>query len=423
MNEQLLQFIWQFALFQTVGLKLRDGRELTVINRGQRNTDAGPDFSNAKIRIHNTIWAGNIELHVKESDWLRHKHHLDPSYQHIILHVVYTADLEKDPGNFPVLELKPYISAGLMDNYHELMKASVAIACINRLPHVPDLVWRNWQQRMLLEKWELKFQHWQELLDTGQGSWLQLFYQAFTRNFGAKVNDDAFEYLARITPLAVLARHKNNLTHIEALLFGQAGMIPQQPAHPYETELSIHYAFFRQKYGLEPMEARQWKYLRMRPAGFPSIRIAQLAMIIYKNEQLFARLLQVERLRDIGELFGLGVSTYWETHYTFQNEAKTSIPKYLGDKMQSLIWINTIVPLQYFYQRNQQGNDRLAEAISQLQQCEPEDNAVIKTWQKCGISPQNAFDTQALLYLFRHYCSPKRCLECSVGLRALKTRE
>jgi len=422
LNEQLLQFIWQFALFQTVGLKLKDGRALTIINRGQLNPDAGPDFSNAKIRIDNTIWAGNIELHVKESDWLKHKHHLDPAYQHIILHVVYIADLEKDPGNFPVLELKSYIGPGLMNNYHELMKAVLPVACANRLPAIPDLIWRSWQQRMLLEKWELKFRHWQEVLDNSQGSWLQLFYQAFTRNFGAKVNDDAFEYLARITPLSVLGRHKNNLTHIEALLFGQAGMIPTQPEHPYETELSIHYAFFRQKYGLEPMEARQWKYLRMRPAGFPSIRIAQLAMIIYKNEQLFARLLKVEKLGDIAELFGLGVSSYWESHYTFQNESKADKQKLLGDNMQSLIWINTIVPLQYFYQRSQEGNDHLAAAIAQLQQGEPEDNTVIRTWQKCGIKPDNAFDTQALLHLFRQYCSPKRCLECSAGLWILKNR-
>lgn len=422
MNEKLLQFIWKFALFQTAGLKLKDGRALTIVNRGQLNRDAGPDFSNAKIRIQNTIWAGNIELHMKESDWLKHKHHLDPAYQHIILHVVYTADLQKDPGNFPVLELRPYISAALTDNYHALMNASAAVACAGRLPDIPDLVWHSWQQRMLLEKWELKFRRWQELLDTVQGSWLQLFYQVFTRNFGAKVNDDAFERLARITPLSVLARHKNNLTHIEALLFGQAGMIPLQPEHPYEIELSIHYAFFRQKYGLEPMEARQWKYMRMRPAGFPSIRIAQLAMIIYKNEQLFATLLKVEQLADIGHLFALGVSAYWETHYTFQNESGANKQKLLGDKMQSLIWINTIVPLQYFYQLNQEGTDRLAEAIVQLQQCDREDNAVIRTWHKCGIKPQNAFDTQALLHLFRQYCSPKRCLECSVGLWVLKNK-
>lgn len=422
MNEKLLQFIWQFALFQTAGLQLKDGRALTIVNRGQLNTDAGPDFTNAKIRIQNTIWAGNIELHVKESDWLKHKHHLDPAYQNIILHVVYTADLQKDPGNFPVLELKPYISTALTERYHALMKASMAVACAGRLPDIPDLVWRSWQQRMLLEKWELKFRRWQELLDTAQGSWLQLFYQVFTRNFGTKVNDDAFEHLARITPLAVLGKHKDNLTHIEALLFGQAGMIPSQPEHPYEIELSIHYAFFRQKYGLDPMEARQWKYLRMRPASFPSIRIAQLAMIIYKNEQLFATLLKVEKLGDIGNLFALGVSPYWETHYTFQNESKANKQKLLGDKMQSLIWINTIVPLQYFYQRNQEGTDHLAAAIAKLQQCNPEDNAVIKTWEKCSVKPDNAFDSQALLHLFRQYCSPKRCLECSVGLWVLKSR-
>lgn len=420
LNEKLLQFIWQFALFQAVGLQLKDGRGLTIINRGKLNSNSGPDFSNAKIRIENTIWAGNIELHVKESDWKKHKHDLEPAYQNIILHVVYISDLREDAGNFPVLELKPYISVALMDYYTTLMQSPVSIPCAPHLQNIPDLVWQSWLQRMLLEKWELKFTRWQEILRQAQGNWSQLFYQVFSRNFGTKVNDDAFEELAKVTPLAVLAKHKDNLTHIEALLFGQAGMIPSQPQHPYEIELSIHYAFFKQKYGLQAMQVRQWKFLRMRPAGFPSIRIAQLAMILYKSEQLFASLLKVQQLDDIRHLFKLGVSDYWETHYTFQKEAKVKSPKYLGHSMQSLIWINTIVPIQYFYSLNQEGLNKLPDTVTKMQQAAPEENSVINTWRESGIKPGSAWDTQALLHLFRQYCMAKKCLECSIGLWFLK---
>jgi hypothetical protein len=419
MNEKLLQFIWQYALFQTHGLKTSSGESLSILQRGTLNTDAGPDFLNAKIRVDDTVWAGNIELHVYTSDWLKHQHDRDANFQRLILHVVYSNDVNIPQLDFPVLELAPYINHNLLQNYAQLMGNLQPIACSPAIASVSSITLKHWLERLLIEKWQQKFEKWMQHLERNKGNWAQLFYEVFTRNLGAKVNDEVFETLARNTPLQILAKHKDNLAHLEAILFGQAGLIPQEDTHPYYTELKVHYAFFKAKYKLMPINGYQWKFLRMRPANFPTIRIAQLAMLLHKSEQLFSKLLQVKDITEINQYFALPLSPYWQEHYRFGVDSKRS-DKPMGAQMQQLIWINTIAPLQMFYAFQNGTPDKMQQAMELLHQCAPEQNSIIATWKNCGIKPVNAAESQGLLYLYHNYCSPKRCLQCNIGLQILK---
>ncbi|HRP90615.1 MAG TPA: DUF2851 family protein [Edaphocola sp.] len=421
-NEELLQFIWQYALFQTINLKLKDGSEVHLINRGNINKDSGPDFLNAKIKIGTTIWAGNIELHLKSSDWKRHGHANDPLYQNIILHVVYEDDLKSEElGNFPVLELKPYISIALIENYRSLMESIPKLSCYRQISNVPDIILQHWLQRMLAEKWEQKFEKWQEELKGSQNNWSNLFYHILAKAMGGKVNGEAMQTLANCTPLKILAKHKENLAHVESILLGQAGLIPLQPIEPYEVELKVHYAFFQKKYGLEPMDARLWKFMRMRPANFPTIRIAQLAMLIHEKEHLFSKILQMEQPAAMMDEFGLSTSEYWQSHFVFQKESVSSI-KNIGSSLQQNIWINVIAPLKYFYGQ-MMGNDNLQKsATGLLELCPPEKNSILKIWNEYGIYAKNAAESQALIHLYNNYCNSKSCLNCSIGLWILKQK-
>lgn len=419
LTENLLQFIWQYALFRSNELYLSDGRSVSILQRGQLNTDSGPDFFAAKIKIEDTIWAGNIELHLKSSDWSRHGHQHDPAYQNIILHVVYRIDRSDRSGDLPVLELAPLIEPELLQKYQELMDTRPKIACGSRIGKVPALIWDNWLERMLAEKWEHKFADWNAILQHNNGDLANLFYQQLARTMGGKVNAMAMQQLAICTPVKLLARHKDNLAHLEAILLGQAGLLPSEAQHPYETELMVHYAFFKQKYGLVPMDVRSWKFMRMRPAAFPTIRIAQLAMIVHLHEHLFSKLMKLERSEDLDFYFGLGVSEYWTEHYTFQR-ASSRKEKNTGQTLQQLIWINVIAPLSYFYANAYVGTGTQNEAIELLRKCRPEQNNIISLWGKMGVNVRDAAASQALIHLYNEYCSVKKCLSCSVGHWMLK---
>lgn len=419
-NEHLFQFIWEHALFQSHELYLKDGSKVNILQRGTRNTNSGPDFLNAKIQIGNTIWAGNVELHIKSSDWYRHGHDDDSSFQNVVLHVVYQDDMREAESSIPLLELQSYLHPSVIERYAALMDARPLIACADSLNRVPELIWTHWQDRMLLEKWEVKFAQWRALLQSHHGDFAQLFYLLLARVMGTKVNADAMFELASCTPLSILARHKNNLAHIESILLGQAGLLPAKPQQPYETELKVHYAFFKQKYNLKPMQGHQWKFMRMRPAAFPTIRIAQLAMIIHKHEHLFSKLIKLTEPEQLSEFFNLGTSEYWEQHYIFQQESTASI-KNTGSTLRQLIWINLIAPLSYFYATHYGNAAGMQErAITLLQHCKPERNQIIKVWNEAGIYARDAADTQSLIHLYNNYCQSKNCLQCSIGLFLLK---
>lgn len=419
MNENLFQFIWQYALFETRDLQLEDGRPLTIIHRGQLNTDAGPDFTEARLRIEQTTWAGNIELHLKESDWLKHAHNRNPRYQNIILHVVLEKDMDQSPGNFPVLCLKDRIRPALIAYYEQLMRQQQHIACGPGCNTVPALLWSHWQDRLLIERWEQKAAVLEEVLHKNQNDWRSLLYYSLTANLGTRANTAAFNQLAVQTPLNVLARHREQLSHIEAILFGQAGLIPEPAEDPYSIELSIHYAFFRQKYGLKAMEPHTWKFLRMRPAHFPTIRIAQLAMLLHQSHDLFQKFVGATTSREIGQLLTVDVSPYWQEHYTF-GKPSVKRQKHLGKSMIDNIIINTIAPIQYLHAIHTGNKLQKEQAFLLLQDTAAEQNHILQQWSQLGIPAHNAAQSQGLIQLYNHYCSKKQCLRCAIGHYILK---
>ncbi len=421
MNEMLLQFIWQYSLYNPVGLQTSTGERLTIVHPGKRNHHAGPDFEEARIRVGDTLLVGSIELHLRTSDWHRHGHEQNPSYQKIILHVVFEDDDEYPAHNFPKLMLKPYIPAYVIAQYTSLLQTAQPIACSRQLARVNSLTKESWLNRLLAERWEQKLGDWKALLAESAGDWSSLLYWRIAANFGFKVNADPFLALARSIPLNVLGKHKDNLHQLEALLFGQAGMLEDNFRDDYPNDLKREYDFLRRKYQLQPLDAHLWKYLRMRPANFPSIRIAQFAMLIHRSVHLFSKIIESGSIRDIHILLDLSASDYWSSHYRFDEPQKKAGLKCLGSDSIDNIIINTVAPIQFLYAHYHGKADDQERALNLLTSVAAEQNRFITLWRDSGWSSTNAAQSQALLQLFHRYCSDKRCLECTVGLSIIKS--
>lgn len=422
MNENLLQFIWQYSLYQPQSLTTTEGEPITVVTPGKRNTDAGPDFHEARVRIGNTLLVGNIELHVNSSDWLRHGHQHDPVYQNVILHVVYKDDKPSLKNNFPVLELAPHIPAYIPHQYTTLLHTASVLPCSNALNGVNELVKESWLSRLLAERWEMKLTEWKELLEQSAGDWRNLLYWRLAANFGFKTNAAPFLALARSISVNILARHRENLLQIEALLFGQAGFLESDFDEPYPKALKEEYVFLQQKYNLQPLPAHSWKFLRMRPASFPTIRIAQFAAIIHRSIHLFWQITEAKKADEITKLFKVVASSYWDNHVQFGTAQKNTAPKFLGAASVQNIIINTVAPIQFLYALENGTVKDQERALQLLESIPAENNHIIDSWTKHNWKPQNALHSQALIQLQHYYCAAKRCLECSIGLAIIRSR-
>lgn len=331
MTERLLQYIWQFQYFNCNSLRTVEGDALQIIYPGKLNTNQGPDFLQGNIKVADTTWAGNVELHLKSSDWIAHKHSGDKNYNNIILHVVWKDDADLGLP-FPVLELQSRISNFLLNRYEELMMATTFIPCEKSIGQVNDLTWKSWKDRLLVERLQHKsaaiFLH----LASNNNHWEETFWWLLAKNFGIKVNSDAFEKIAKSLPLNILARHKNNIHQLEALLFGQAGLLENEFKDAYPIMLQKEYLFYKSKYALEPIEGQLF-FLRMRPANFPSIRLAQLAMLIHKSVNLFSTVKTATNLQEIKKLLNVTANDYWHYHYVF-DEVTTFKEKNTGIQME-----------------------------------------------------------------------------------------
>jgi hypothetical protein len=419
MNEYLLQFIWQNSLYNAGALRSQLGEAITVINPGRRNVDAGPDFLEARIKIGDTLWIGNVELHVRSSDWQKHGHDADPAYSNIILHVVYIHD--KEVGiNQSVIALKPHIHPEVINRYISLMTLTDSIPCAAQLHSVPDILWTAWLDTMVAERWEQRLQEWQQFWRSAANDWRCLLYYRLAANFGFHVNRDAFLELALSLPLNVLVKHKNNLNQIEALLFGQAGLLPDTITDEYTAGLEKEYHFLRRKYQLIPIPAHRWKFMRLRPPNFPTIRIAQFAALIHHSLELFAKMMEVKAAAELLPLLDVSASKYWNTHYRFGEQAKDEAERHLGKDAAINIMINTVAPMQYLYAKLEGKTKLLDNSLSLLQSLKSENNNIIRMWQGYGIKAKDAAMSQALLQLYNAYCVPKRCLDCAIGNRIMK---
>lgn len=421
MNEALLQFIWQYSLYKPGGMQTTDGEPVTVVYPGRLNRDSGPDFAEAKIRVGNTLLVGHVELHVNSSDWLKHGHQDDAAYHNIILHVVYKNDTGKVVAHVPVLELGPSIPSHIMVQYASLVNNLAQVPCGAQLPSVRNITKESWLSRLLAERWEQKLADWDELLRDSKGDWRNLLYWRMAANFGFKVNATPFLMLARSLPLNVLAKQHDNLQQIEALLFGQAGMLHATFKDEYPNALKKEYLYLKQKYKLEPIPAHLWKFMRMRPANFPTVRIAQFAALVHRSLHLFSQIVEMGSEKDIVPLLEVQASTYWDTHFRFDEAQDVSSVKHLGAESVRNIIINTIAPIQFLY-ASRQGVDGLQEqALHLLDFLPAEKNKITGLWQECGWAVENASQSQALIQLYNNYCSGKRCLECSIGLSILRS--
>jgi hypothetical protein len=421
--EDFLHYLWKYALYETDELLTESGENVRVMNAGQHNKDAGPDFLNAKIQIGEQIWAGNIEIHRKASDWHKHGHYKDKAYNNVILHVTTDSDAEthtESGRKLAVAELK--FNPKLFNNYKEYLDSSQRPMCRNDLKLIDSFTLNNWLEVLLFERFERKTEDFRRLLNYTDNHWEEAFYIFLASAFGAKVNAAAFELTAKSLPSIILGKHKNNLFQIEALLLGQAGLLQSiQSDEDYPAALKKEYDFLRKKFKLKPVEGHLWKYLRIRPANFPDIRIAQFALLVHRSVHLFSKILEARNVKELQRMFDITLSDYWDTHYRIGKESPRRIKRF-GKQAQTSVIINTLIPVLFFYGKQKALPEYQERAVEFLEALPPESNRIIRQWKEAGISAKNAAQSQALLQLHKVYCSPKRCLDCRIGNQLIINR-
>jgi hypothetical protein len=417
MTERLLQFIWQFQYFSKNELCTVTDEPLRILIPGQCNSNQGPDFSGARIRIGKTTWAGSVELHVKTSDWNKHKHPGDPNYNNVVLHVVWEHD--GDLNHLPVLELQNRVPKILLQRFEEWMHSSSFIPCGKSIAGIPELTWKSWKDRLLAERLLRKAAAVECYLQENNFHWEESFWWLLARNFGAQVNAAAFEEMARTLPVQLLAKHKSQIQQLEAMLLGQAGLLKKKQKDDYYNLLQREYKFLKEKYKLKPIH-QPVHFLRMRPGNFPGIRLAQLAALIQNSAHLFSMSREIPSVKDLRKLFDVTANDYWHYHYQF---GKTSPfkRKNLGIAMVDSVIINTVCPVLFAYGHYHHDQQYKSKALTWLEKTAAESNSITRGFGQLGVDNKNAFDSQALIELKNEYCSKKRCLECAVGNAILKT--
>ena len=424
MTEDFLQYVWQHQLLDH-GLATIDGQPVVVLHAGEQNRDAGPDFFNARVRVGEVEWAGNVEIHVRTSDWKTHRHSEDKAYNNIILHVVYEHDCEivlHDGRRPPTVELKQYLHPSLIANYDALMRPddSVVVPCANRITEVPVFMVRSFMERLAIERIETKTEVARRLLDESRGGWEQTCYWLMAHYFGGRVNALPFELLAKSTDQRLLYRWKDDPQRVEALLMGQAGLLEGCFEDDYPRKLQADYNAIGKAAALNPIGGYLWKFYCLRPSSFPTIRISQFAKLLSESSNVFATLLNISDIKELEKKFDQCASDYWNNHYKFDKASDKASVKRIGKVQARSLIINAWVPLLFLYGVEHGQEQRKEQAVGLLEQMPAEDNAVIRRWQRAGIIPSNAVESQALIQLYNRYCAGRRCLECGIGFQILK---
>ena len=424
MSEELLQFIWQNRLFDKDSLTTHKGEKVEVIHVGSRSTNSGPDFINSRVKIGDKLWAGNIEIHTQASEWFKHGHDADKAYDNVILHVVKknnTIIRRSNGEEIPTLELIYNSFCEL--KYEELKSSRNWIPCQKDFHIKDDFLFSSWLERLCIERMEQKADRIRSLLEFYKNDWEQAFYCALATNLGYKINAQPFEMLAKSVPLNTLLRHRDNLLQIEALLFGQAGFLAASLFDDaYFNSLKKEYQFLKKKYELKPMENHLWQFMRLRPAGFPTVRIAQLASLIFHSNNLFSKILETTDLSKLRALFRVEPSAYWLRHYQFNKQGVSKVKRMGTDTLDSII-INSIVPFLFCYgllHTNQKTKDQALEFLSKI---DAEQNSIVKNWEGIGVKATHAMATQSLIQLKNEYCSRYKCLNCQLGLWILARKQ
>ncbi|MBS2212929.1 DUF2851 family protein [Carboxylicivirga mesophila] len=420
MNEDLLHYIWQYKLYKP-DLRTTDNKPIEVIHPGIKNTDGGPDFFNAKIKIDGTLWAGNVEIHQNEKEWYLHQHHQDPSYDNVILHVV---EVKNETTYNSKMRLIPAcclpVSETLKDRLKKLYTSSNWIACAQNISNINEFTLSQWMERMLIERLEEKSHLVNNLLKVTNNNWDQVFFILLARSFGFGINGLSFELMAKQTPLTILLKHTDNLYQMEALLFGQAGLLHEpEEQDEYTLSLKKEYEFLRNKYLLKPISQSLWKFLRLRPANFPTIRIAQLAYLMCNIKGSFEQLLNLSQQPLLLNKMNIGTSDYWKSHYVLGKQSSKSSVKLLGSSSKQRLIVNTIIPYLFIYAAKHKDEQQKEKIIDYLYQQPAEKNKTLEQWNNLGVPSKNEAQAQALLYLKSNYCNQKKCLNCHIGHEVL----
>lgn len=418
--EQLLHYVWKHKIFPLKELKTTTGQQVEVIDTGLANTDAGLDFFNAKLKLDGVLWIGNIEIHERSSDWFKHGHHADAGYNSVILHIASEIDTEISRSNgerIPQIQL--ICPEAVRTNYKELLETDSYPPCYRIIPSLPPFTAHSWMTALQMERFEQKATLLNERLKRCQGNWEDAFFITLARNFGFGLNGDAFETWAHRLPFRAVDKHRNDLFQIEAIFFGQAGILEDSDGDGYYLRLKKEYTYLQHKFGLIPMDASLWRFLRLRPANFPHIRIAQLACLYHRAYGLLSRIMETETLQGVRDILKGGTSEYWLTHYTFGGSSP-SRPKTLSNTSLDLLIINTVVTFLYAYGLHKGNRVLCARAGSFLEKLKAENNYITRMWEQCGMKASNAADSQALIQLKKEYCDKKKCLYCRIGYEYLK---
>ena len=421
MKEDFLHHVWQFKKFDIANLKTTKGELIQILNSGQYLQLAGPDFFNAQLIIGNQKWAGNVEIHLKSSDWYVHNHEKDSHYDSVILHVVWEHDVpvfRKDNSEIPTLELKEYVALSDLHKYQSLVSQKSWIYCENEIQNVDDFIFKNWQERLFFKRLERKSQLIFELAEASNHDWEAVLFCLLAKNFGLNTNGEMFYKVAKSIPFSVVRKESYSLESLEALLLGQANLLSHDFQDSSAKQLQKSYAYLTQKYQLHEKVAGTVEFFKHRPDNFPTIRLAQLANLYFHRKNLFSLVMNSNSVNELYQVFNVGVSHYWQTHYSFDKESSKKIKK-LSKSFIDLLVINAIIPLRFAYARSQQ-KEITQELIDLAITITSEQNVIIEKFEVFGIRSKNVYESQALLELKKNYCDYKKCLECAIGHFILK---
>ncbi|SHH59673.1 DUF2851 family protein [Flavobacterium johnsoniae] len=421
MKEDFLHYLWKFRKFDNLNLTTAQNESITIIKPGDYLELSGPDFFNAHIKIGDQKWAGNVEIHLKSSDWYLHNHEKDPAYENVILHVVWendTAIFRENNTEIPVLVLKDYVSQEIIENYYALVSPKTWISCERQLNEIDGFIFKNWQERLFFERLERKSAFVYELLEETNQDWEAVLFCMLAKNFGLNTNGNSFLQIAKSIPFSIIRKESFEAGSLEALFLGTAGLLDGEKEDVYFKDLKFKYFFLLHKYQLVKTHVDPVLFFKLRPDNFPTIRLSQLAELYHKHQNLFSKIIALKSAKEVYSLMNVSSGEYWKNHYQFDKESPMKA-KPLSKSFLDLIIINTIIPIQFAYS-NTIGESVTEDLIDFMVEVDSEKNAVIDKFNSFGIKSANAFESQSLLELKNEYCNNKACLKCTVGIELLK---
>jgi hypothetical protein len=421
MKEDFLHYLWKFKKFDTLNLKSVQNEQITIIKTGDYLELSGPDFFNAHIEIGNQKWAGNVEIHLKSSDWYLHNHEKDPAYKNVILHVVWendTAIFRENNTEIPVLVLRDYVSKEIIENYNALVSPKTWISCERQLKEINGFVFKNWQERLFFERLERKSKFIYQLLEETNQDWEAVLFCLLAKNFGLNTNGNSFLQISKAIPFSIIRKESYEVENLEALLFGVAGLLETEKEDVYHKDLKFRYFYLLHKYQIEKIYVDPVQFFKLRPDNFPTIRLSQLGALYHKHQNLFSKIIDLKSVDAVYNLLTASASSYWQNHYQFDKESPKKT-KTLSKSFLDLLIVNTIIPLQFAYSTIM-GESISEDLIDFMNEVTSEKNAIIDKFNSFGIRSHSAFESQALLELKNEYCERKACLKCAIGLELLK---